>query len=152
MRCAACDNVLNKKEVSRKSKLTGEYFDLCDICFGTIEDQVQIVEKEEESSIMIPYKLSDWEIGKGWRPLIKQLIIDLKKMGWDGNITQIKQKFGGLRFYIGAGSLKIFNRIDKAEKESFKICEECGRPGRLRGNSWLMTLCDKHSSKALLKI
>lgn len=56
MRCRACnEGPLNRKETSRKSLITGEYFDLCEKCFETIRDQVDRVvespledEKEEE--------------------------------------------------------------------------------------------------------
>lgn len=94
-----------------------------------------------------PYELFGWEIGKGWHPLVKELIEDLQKLGWDGTILQIKEKFGGLRFYIAGGSDEVWDRIERAEKESFTICEECGEPGQLRKRSWIRTLCDKHEKE-----
>jgi hypothetical protein len=48
-----------------------------------------------------------------------------------------------LRFYTGAISDEMFDRIGKAEEESFKTCEMCGEPGQVRGTAWLMTRCDK---------
>ena len=91
------------------------------------------------------YELFGWEIEKGWHPLVKELIEELKKLGWDGHISQIKEKFGGLRFYIGCGNDAIFDAIDRAEHKSYTICEECGKPGVLRSGGWLRTLCDEHS-------
>ena len=44
MRCAACDDPLSDRESSRKSPTTGQYYDLCDGCFGTIADQVEVSE------------------------------------------------------------------------------------------------------------
>jgi len=41
-----------------------------------------------------------FEVNDGWLLLIKNLIDDLVKTGWDKNVCQVKEKFGGLRFYI----------------------------------------------------
>lgn len=80
--------------------------------------------------------------GEGWAPLIDRLIGDLIALGWDKHIGQVKEKFGGLRFYIGSGTSEIFDRIDKAEAESQITCENCGEPGHERGGGWIKTLCD----------
>ena len=94
------------------------------------------------------YELFGDETGPGWKSLIEELVKDLKTLGWDGTILQIKEKFGGLRFYIGGGSNEIFDRINKAEEDSYKICEECGKEGELRQNrSWVRTLCDEHDEQ-----
>ena len=94
-----------------------------------------------------PYKLFGHECGEGWIPLIEELIKDLKELGWDGDIQQVKEKFGGLRFYINGGSNAVFARIDKAEADSYKICETCGEAGILRTDrNWVRTLCDKHNN------
>jgi hypothetical protein len=37
-RCYACDCELTDYESTRKSRVTGEYLDLCDFCFGEIAD------------------------------------------------------------------------------------------------------------------
>ena len=79
----------------------------------------------------------------GWSQLLEELILDLVKLGWDGQIHQVKEKFGGLRFYIGAGSAAIFDRINEAEIKSRTVCETCGQPGKIRGTSWLYCSCDR---------
>lgn len=56
--------------------------------------------------------------------------------------VQVKEKFGGLRFYIGFGNTEIFGMIRIAEEISFKICEECGSPGCQRLGGWIKTLCN----------
>lgn len=82
-------------------------------------------------------------IGIGWYPLVKELISDILELGWDKQICQIKEKFGGLRFYINSAPREVHDRISKAETDSFYICEFCGNPGELRTNrSWIKTLCD----------
>ncbi len=56
-----------------------------------------------------------FECGNGWFPLIKELIEDLIALGWDRKTCQVKEKFGGLRFYITSGSDAIYDRISQAE-------------------------------------
>jgi NADH pyrophosphatase NudC (nudix superfamily) len=59
------------------------------------------------------------------------------------HITQIKEKFGGLRFYYDGGNDKVFKLTSKAENKSYKICESCGKPGKPNGEGWIVTLCKK---------
>lgn len=72
-------------------------------------------------------------------------------------VDQVKEKFGGLRFYYHFESnpdavdvdqeytkeicKEIQGAVDFAESLSFKICEECGNPGKVRGGGWVRTLC-----------
>jgi hypothetical protein len=81
---------------------------------------------------------------KGWAKLITELVSDLFALGWDGTICQVKEKFGGLRFYIGSGSDAVWDRIDKAERESYTICQVCGEPGKPNDSGWIWTTCELH--------
>lgn len=94
-----------------------------------------------------------FECEDGWFDLIWRLCEDLTKMelpeGFE--VTQVKEKFGTLRFYINSGTDDIDNRIDEAEDESGRTCEWCGEPGERRGGGWIRTLCDKCHAKDLLK-
>ena len=56
--------------------------------------------------------------------------------------SQVKEKYGGLRFYMTCDTDEIFNLIEKAEALSLKTCEECGQPGEEKGGGWIHTLCD----------
>lgn len=86
-----------------------------------------------------------FDVDSGWYPLIKDLIEDLIKLGWDKQLCQVKEKFGGLRFYINSGSDEIFKRITLAENKSYEICETCGEKGDMRTDiGWYRTLCNKH--------
>ena len=94
-----------------------------------------------------------FNVGEGWYKLIKDLIQDLIKLGWDKETCQVKEKFGGLRFYINGGSDEIYERIVEAEKESYETCEETGLPGELRTDiGWYRTLCDEEYEKEKLNI
>jgi hypothetical protein len=92
-------------------------------------------------------KVGDWVyrcVGPGWHDILGRLVRDLLTMGWSGEVSQVKEKFGGLRFYCESdGEPGIYKRIDQAEDESFRTCEECGKDGKPREGSWIKTLCDK---------
>jgi len=66
--------------------------------------------------------------------------------------VQVKEKFGGLRFYVRLDGLRlrqddaIRRRIGAAMEESFHTCEICGQPGKLREERCIRTLCDLHDA------
>ncbi len=62
--------------------------------------------------------------------------------------VQVKEKFGGLRFYTTGGDDHIFGMIRMAESWAAHTCEECGAPGKMRHGGWIRTLCDKHAEEA----
>ena len=82
--------------------------------------------------------------GEGWRPLIEKLVDDIIKIDKKVVVSQVKEKFGTLRFYIYGGNDEVHDLIYKAEIKSETTCEQCGKRGKLRGKGWLVTLCDKH--------
>jgi hypothetical protein len=60
-------------------------------------------------------------------------------------VDQVKEKFGGLRFYYTGGDDKIRGMVGMAESLSAITCEECGAPGDQRQGGWIRTLCDEHA-------
>lgn len=86
-------------------------------------------------------------VGNGWLGLIKELIEEAIKLGWDRQVCQIKEKFGGLRFYINGAPDEVHKLIREAENRSYEICEVCGELGELRQVGWYKTLCDKHNAE-----
>lgn len=56
--------------------------------------------------------------------------------------AQVKEKFGGLRFYMTSANDEIRELVSEAEALSYKTCEECGEPGEERDTRWIRTLCD----------
>ena len=91
-----------------------------------------------------------FEVESGWFPLIKDLITDLIELGWNKEVCQVKEKFGGLRFYINEGTSDVHKRIGQAEIESMNTCEVTGRPGKIRTDiGWYRTLCDEEYERCL---
>jgi len=91
-------------------------------------------------------------VGDGWLQLLHDCIAELLVAGWDKHITQIKEKFGGLRFYIGSGSEEIHDIITKYENLSYETCEVCGEKGKLYHNMpWYRTLCDNHYKELVIE-
>ena len=95
-----------------------------------------------------PFEGFGIECAEGWYDLLDKLCTKIEKVldidpqaKKDFMIAQIKEKFGGLRFYVHGASEKIHKHIDWAEKESFKICEGCGKPGKHYSNYWYRTFC-----------
>jgi len=63
-------------------------------------------------------------------------------------VAQIKEKFGGLRFYYDGGDDTIDGMIRMAESWASHSCETCGNKGIRRGGGWIRTLCDKHEEES----
>lgn len=94
-----------------------------------------------------------FECGDGWFGLIWDLCEEIDKMLKANNVEgfeviQVKEKLGGLRFYCNNSTKEIDQAINKAEEKSYTICEVCGKPGKLRNDGWLSTLCAEHAKES----
>jgi len=94
-------------------------------------------------------------VGNGWYWLLHNLCgtiqsyIDANKKP-QLEAVQVKEKFGGLRFYADNGDELIRGMIWLAESMSYHICESCGTTedvgvGKSR---WISTLCTTCRTKA----
>jgi hypothetical protein len=96
-----------------------------------------------------------FECGDGWFDIISELCQKIDELAKAAGLTgddypeamQVKEKYGGLRFYLGHGTDEIFAAIDKAEAKSVKTCETCGKPGRQVGCGWVVTICEACEKK-----
>jgi hypothetical protein len=61
--------------------------------------------------------------------------------------TQVKEKFGTLRFYYDGGDSVIEGMVYMAESMSGVTCEECGAPGTTGGRGYISTKCEAHKQK-----
>jgi hypothetical protein len=98
-----------------------------------------------------PYQYT-FSVGDGWYKLIYELVHDirvndLKKGDWITKATQVKEKFGGLRFYVTGTSDKNWALIRNAEQKSYAVCEETGSEVEVGtwNNGWVRTMCRKEA-------
>lgn len=97
----------------------------------------------------LPY---GFECGDGWFHLINQLCGFLNHHLKHNQIrhikvVQVKEKFGGLRFYTYGGDDLSRGAIWFAESLSNTICEDCGAQGKKNSEGWIVTLCDECRAK-----
>lgn len=86
-----------------------------------------------------------FECDKGWYNLIDELCQKIKDTNppEDFEIIQVKEKYASLRVYTFHSTNEIENLIMDAEKKSEITCEICGNEGKITGDHWVKTLCNK---------
>lgn len=101
-----------------------------------------------------PYELFGVECGEGWKHLyqpITDFITEYNKTHEDSpiKICQIKEKFGGLRYYVNNYVDGLREMIDKAEEESYHTCEICGKhiDKPIIKNHWIYAECEECYNK-----
>lgn len=83
-------------------------------------------------------------VGRGWHGLIDTLYDHLDRPVSHGiQITQVKEKFGGLRVYSNQTNDDFEWLLSGLETLSLETCEICGKPGIPRDGAWIKTLCDQ---------
>ncbi len=106
-----------------------------------------------------------FECDDGWFNLLlelsKKLYFLMKKSKIKISVSQVKEKFAGLRYYynercpskmdrrvINLWSAIISDVVSELEREAESICEICGNYGSIkRRGTWYKTLCDKCTKK-----
>ena len=107
-------------------------------------------------------------VGAGWWPIIESLCANIQShVDWKQEqkekygrgegctqvtVAQIKEKFGGLRFYYDGGNDTVDGMVRMAESWAARSCEECGKPGTSRSGGWIRTLCDEHEAERQLRM
>ena len=90
-----------------------------------------------------------FECGDGWFNIIDNLCeLLMIDETLTPRATQVKEKFGTLRFYVDQATDYQYELIDRAGDLSAVTCEVCGQPGTLDTScSWIKTLCEEHRGK-----
>lgn len=80
-------------------------------------------------------------------PLIKKYIEEHpdEEKDWYPRFSQLKEKYGMLSIYWASATDEMYAITDAAEEKSCEICEQCGVPGKIRGQGWLYCACYKCS-------
>lgn len=112
---------------------------------------------EEKYPKMFANKYGGFAVGKGWYPILEKLCANIQQhIDWANRenevveqvvVEQIKEKFGGLRFYYQGGDEQIHGMVRMAEAFAGSLCEDCGGIGERRSGGWVRTLCDKHEQE-----
>jgi hypothetical protein len=107
----------------------------------------------------IPDNWGRWvSFDRGWYPLVCQLDSHISRILPDYQIHQMKEKFGGLRFYWAPHwvdeiepdvqererrrAKEVEALVDAWEIISYLVCEACGAEGSLHDrDGWYKTLC-----------
>ena len=126
------------------------WYNIIDILCGLLTSDYRQAESRYES-IKDKVDQPQWE---GSKNIITQEKIDEAKAKLDEETlkvpvaVQVKEKFGGLRFYVNGATDKHWSYINFAESMSYRTCEECGAPGKTYTDGWHTTLCDVHAAMA----
>jgi len=91
----------------------------------------------------------------GWSGIITELTEEIARIvggpesAPDLRVVEVKEKFGGLRYYAWclpeAHALGIGKAKKRAYDRSFETCEICGKPGRLvQSSGYWHTACREH--------
>ena len=116
---------------------------------------------EERFPKMFAEPYGGFACGEGWWPILEVLCGQIQHhIDWKNKqsevvpqvtVNQIKEKFGGLRFYYSGGDDTIDGMVRMAESWASRSCETCGAPGTRREGGWIKTLCDTHETERQLK-
>ena len=121
------------------------------------EQQYEDFSKRMETAYpkMFASPYGGFAVGAGWWPIVESLCTNIQrhidwyvKQGKDipqVEVNQIKEKFGGLRFYYSGGDDEIAGMVRMAEVWADHTCEVCGAPEKRRAGGWIRTLCDTHA-------
>ena len=93
----------------------------------------------------------------GWDTIVEQLFLKLVAVYPDLEVYQIKEKFGGLRFYTNKDAEGPARALtNAAEAEAWRTCQRCGAAGAEQivaweesvgpGSGWVSTLCKECAS------
>ena len=110
-------------------------------------------EKIPEEEYNYEYTWYD-EIPKGWAKAFgEQMCDELLEILEEGNfvneyqIVQVKEKFGGLRWYDNGVPKSIWDKhnawLDKYEALSYKTCVICGKPSTCVTSGWVQPVCQE---------
>ena len=121
-----------------------------------------VKQMEERFPKMFAEPYGGFSCGEGWWPILESLCRHIQHhIDWKNKqsevvaqvtVNQIKEKFGGLRFYYSGGDDEISGMVSIAESWAGHSCETCGAPGKSRSGGWIKTLCDHHEAERQQRI
>lgn len=117
----------------------------------TMEEVSELLDQDE---MVIPIQFG-FQCGNGWYMLLEELLHSIEwhldpDHSWPRkeriplHIHEIKEKFGGLRFYYSGGDDVVRGMVHFAEHLSYYICEQCGSTKNVKQTEGRITttLCE----------
>jgi hypothetical protein len=126
-------DLMQKSEIGQYLGVGDGWYNLIDILCGLISNRV------ENLRSMLNYALEK-DTGKA-AELEEKLAVAIEELPV---IVQVKEKFGGLRFYVQKATSEHYAYIEFAEAMSYRTCEDCGDRGSSRQGGWIKVRCDRH--------
>lgn len=124
------------------------WFDIIDMLCANIQNHIDNVADQRKWAIKWNQEANDPDFDwNSVRSYLKREEREVPELVEQVVATQIKEKFGTLRFYYHGGDEYIRGLEAMAESMTSRICEDCGHPGESRTSGWIKTLCDTHSDE-----
>ena len=127
------------------------WYNIIDILCGMLYSDYRQA-KERYESVKMYYEEDGKYPWNGGEVITPEMVEELRlKMDEEAKkvpvASQVKEKFGGLRFYVQAATDEHYNYINFAESMSYRTCEVCGSPGKRYTDGWHQALCNVHAEE-----
>jgi len=127
------------------------WFDIINnLCHLICSDWLRVKKDYDEVRDRVGLRRFEWAGDKEWNHIVTEEDVAFAKQRMEEErekipvVTQVKEKFGGLRFYVSAATDEQFAYIRFAEEMSLTTCDVCGDRGRPTKDGWIVTRCNKH--------
>ena len=125
------------------------WYDIIDMLCGNIQNRIDNVADQRKWAIKWNKDVNDPDYDWSDKAsFIKREEREVPELIEQVVVTQIKEKFGTLRFYYHGGDDYIRGLEAMAESMTARTCEDCGCPGVARSSKmvkWIRVLCDNHA-------
>lgn len=111
---------------------------LCGVIQNHIDNQLEQIEWDKKWNARVD------DPDHEWTAFVERKKRKISKPVPQVVAVQVKEKFGGLRFYYSGGDDTIRGAVRMAEAMSYDTCEVCGAPGKPTKSGWVRTLCVEH--------
>lgn len=116
-----------------------------DMYIKGLKEQREIFERYYR---LIGYPNCGIDFPVGWNKVVENIFAFAQEKGYNIKVKQIKEKFGGLRFYydvIGDYNEEWDGEISRLEGMGDQTCLWCGEPGEKVTGGWIVTACSNHT-------
>jgi hypothetical protein len=126
------------------------WFDIIDMLCNNIQHRIDNAITQRKYAIEWNKDVNDPDYDWADRSFVKRKERQVPELVEQVVATQIKEKFGTLRFYYSGGDDYFRGLESMAASMTSRTCEECGSPGTSRSTKkqrWVRVLCEKHAEE-----